>query len=120
MTATAVRARMVHRATVERNTQTDTNPHGHRGPAEWEPVGDPIACFLYYGSKPRESVQVERTVIVEPTMLIAPIGTDVTERDRINTVTDRAGVVVLAGVHNIRAVRNVRRSHVEIVLEGAR
>lgn len=116
----AVRTRMTHRATVERNTQADPNPDGHLGPAEWEALDDALACFLHYRPASlarRESAQVARTAVVEEAVLLAPIGADVTEADRINGVEDRAGNVLLAGIANIRSVLPIRRSHVEITLE---
>jgi hypothetical protein len=106
---------MTHRATIERNVVTDTNPYGHKGPPEWAPLADALVCF-FYTRRGRESAQVERTAVVEELALLAPLGSDITERDRINGVTDRAGAVLLAGVQNVRTILP-HHSHLEITLE---
>lgn len=115
-----VRGRMTHRATIERDTQTATNPYGHVGEPTFEALEAELPCFLYTRrSRARaEDVQVERTAVVEEMALLAPLDADVTERDRVNGVEDRLGNVLLAGVHNIRSVLR-HHTHVEIVLQGA-
>lgn len=59
----------------------------------------------------------EKAAVVEDLRAIVPRGTDVTERDRLNGITDRRGNVVRPGPLMIEAVVN-RRDHLELVLRG--
>lgn len=117
MTAANVRARMIHRATVERDAATDTNAYGHAGPPDWQALDDPLVCF-FYTSRGREAVTAERTAVVDELALLAPLGSDVSERDRINGIEDRAGNSVQSGVLNIRSVLR-HHTHLELLLESA-
>jgi hypothetical protein len=109
---------MIHRTLVQRDTQTATNAHNHKGTPTWSTHIDALACFLYVPAvtRGREDVAAERTVAIRGYAMLVPLGTDVTERDRISGVEDRAGDVILSGVMNIRAVIR-HHNHIELALE---
>lgn len=113
---------MTHRALLQRDIQTTTNPHGHKGPPSWATHVAALPCFLYVaavGRSGREAVAAERTAAVRSYALLVPLDTDVTERDRVNGVTRRDGEVILSGVMNIRAVTR-HEGHIELELEAVR
>lgn len=115
------RSRMTHRALVQRDTGTAVNRYNQRQPDAWTTHLEALPCFFYTSpiTPPEgEDVQVERTAVVERLRLLVPRDADVTERDRIATVTDRIGNAVYDSPLNIRSVLPRRRTHKELVLES--
>jgi hypothetical protein len=113
---------MIHRVTIERDTQSATNAHGHKGAPSFTTHLADQPCFLYVaalGRAGREAIAVDRSIAVRSYALLLPKGVDVIERDRVNGVVDRRGVVLLSGAMNIRAVTQ-HHGHVEVELEAAR
>lgn len=108
------RSRMTQRALVERDTQTESSDSGNPLAPEWEVYLEELPCWLY-SSAGREAVDENRTAVVEDIRLMVPMRTDVTERDRINGITDRLGATVLDGICNIRSVL-FKRDHMELLL----
>lgn len=103
-----------HTCTVERNTAAGTDSWGNPEPPGWTAhlAGQPCRFWTEAG---REAVADTTTIVVVETMrLLLPVGTDVTEQDRVSAVTD-AGGVIAAGPVGIRAVL-ARPDHLELVL----
>jgi len=113
----SARASMVHRCTLERDTAHGT-PDGYGLPsdADWQLLLAEVPCFLWSTAE-RELIGSERSEVIEDLHLLMPLATDVTERDRINGVTDRLGNWVRQGAMGITAVM-AKHDHLELVLTG--
>lgn len=106
------RGLMTQRALVERFTSPGDDDFGNPLPADWTTHIASMPCLLY-GSAEREAVSDAKTVVVADLKLIAPKGTDITERDRLNGITDRRGNVIRAGLLGIAGVL-LKRDHLEL------
>lgn len=112
---TAVRQRMTHRALVERDGNTTPDGYGDAGVPSWATHIAALPCWLYIGPG-AETARQRGTVVFEGPRLLVPVGTDITERDRINGVTDRAGAPVYDGILNILSVVPAH-DHLELIVE---
>lgn len=111
----SARARMTQRALVQRATAPATDDSGNPGgPVSW---GTHIAAMPIWlmASTEREAVTGETTAVVTDLRALAPLSADVTEQDRINTVKDRRGAVIEAGILNVETVQ-YQRSHKALTL----
>lgn len=108
---------MTHRATVERD-QAASDVEGNPAAPDWQPHLAAQPCWFSHGTGRTEIVDGEMTVVVEDTQMMVPIGTDITEVDRVTAVVDRRGASQHLGVLNIRAV-TPHRTHLELRLQGA-
>ena len=113
--STAARQRMTHRALVERTVTTPADDYGGAPAPAWETHIAAMPCW-FYTSGGAESVRQRGTVVVEQLRMLAPSGTDITEQDRINSITDRAGGSVYAGLLNVGSVLPAH-GHLELRLE---
>lgn len=107
---------MVHRALVERNSATALGTVGEELPAVWATHIAEMPCFLY---TPRggEKVRDMGVIVAESPKMLVPWGTDITEADRINGVSDRRGGSYRSGVFRISSVVEVH-DHLELQLEA--
>ena len=111
----AVRGRLVQRATIERNMTPDADGYGNARPAAWGTLYAALACYYWQPAGGGEQ-QGERNVRIYTHQMLVPAGTAVTEADRVNGIVDRRGVSVNAAVFNITAV--VRKpDHLLLTLE---
>lgn len=113
MSLASTRLSLIHRATIQRAaTTTDTwgNPAGS---PVWSDHLSGLVCRLWAAAG-REAVDPTTVAVVEDLRLIVPLGTDVTEQDRVGAVTFR-GSQILAGPTSIRAVLH-NDDHLELVL----
>jgi hypothetical protein len=111
----SIRQRMVHRALVERATYT-TDAYGQPVPT-WATQVASQPCYFWEPSSSQRGEQMgERNADIYSHRLVVPQGTDITEEDRVNGVTDRRGTVITAALFNITQV--VRKpDHLLLVLE---
>lgn len=112
---------MTHRALVQRDTGTAVNRYNQRQPDAWTTHLAAMPCFFYTSpsrTQVGEAVVVERTAVIEQLRMLVPLDADVTERDRIASVTDREGNAIYTTPLNIRSVIQKRRTHRELVLES--
>jgi hypothetical protein len=109
---TATRIAFVHRCTIERDRAT-TDDWGQPGTPDWEGNVADLPCYAWVTGG-REPVGQERTVVVVDLRVLLPLGTDVTESDRIGDITER-GDVIFPGPHGIEAVLR-QRDHLELIL----
>lgn len=100
-------------AVVERN-QTSTSNAWKTPDAEVWAVLATVRCRVFTSSR-KELVDEEKSVLVEELRAAVPLGTDVTEKDRVALVKNRAGVTLFAGPLGIDAVQKFE-SHLELVL----
>jgi hypothetical protein len=101
---------MTMRAAVERAVVVE-DEYGQPGPPAWGAYIAALPCWLY--SSAEREVMGEKTAVIEDLKLLVPKATDITERDRLNGVVDRRGVVISPGVHIIESVQR-RKRHLEL------
>lgn len=107
----SVRQRMIYRAYIQRNGAS-ANTYGHASPGSWSALST-TACFFYIRRGDAQH-EVEHSVAENRVRIQVPLGTDVTEDDRVQKVTDRQGVQVI-GLHYIDVVLR-RKGHIELRL----
>lgn len=96
-----VRSRMVMRTTVQRNT-SPTNADGHPGAPVWADHLEQLECFAWQSTA--RDVKGDTVAVVEQIEIIAPSGTDVTNLDRLVSITDRQGNLRFPGPLEIERV----------------
>jgi hypothetical protein len=118
MSLTASRVSLRHRCTIERDENLD-NPDDWGNPSapDWQEHLTDLPCRAWTDAG-REAVDDKRIAVIVDRRLIIQLGTDVTERDRIASVSYR-GSEILDGPMDIEAVL-VRPDHLELVLVRAR
>lgn len=113
MSTTSTRLALTHCTTIERNEGTD-DPFGGET-AGWEALGEDVECRAWINTG-REQVSGERTLVVNDMRCLLPLGTDVSESDRLGDITER-GEVIFPGPFGIEAVMR-QRDHIELMLVG--
>ena len=106
---------LTHRTTVQRDANAgELNDVGAQASPDWSDHLTGLVCRAWT-STGREQLDPTTSVVIEDQRLIVQLGTDVTEQDRINGVTDEYGNTVIAGIVGIRAVIH-RDDHLELIL----
>jgi hypothetical protein len=113
MSLVASRLSLTHRTTVQRDVQAGTNAWGGKGTPEFQDHLTDLAC-RYWVETGHEQTDATSQVVVEDMRLIVPIGTDITEKDRLGDITSR-GTTIVTGPVGIRAVLAMD-DHLELVL----
>jgi hypothetical protein len=115
MSLASSRLSLTHRCVIERAANAASlDEWGTPDPADWQPHLSDQPCRAW-ASAGREAVTDTTTiVVVEDLRLIVPLGTDVTEQDRIASVTSR-GDTIQAGPLSIRGLLE-HKDHIELVL----
>jgi hypothetical protein len=110
------RGRMKYRVTFERlwGTPQDVDSFGQPG-GNWNELPT-VSCWYWPGRSGGNATTAgdARTITTNLGGMIIPKGTDVTPRDRVQQVVDRAGMQ-LAGVMKIVDVNN-RPTHMELTV----
>lgn len=108
-------AMLNHLATVERDANAGTlNAVGAQASPDWQPHLTNLLCHAWTNAG-REQLDATTSVVVEDMRAIVELGTDITEQDRLNGVTDAEGNTVISGPVGIRAVI-ARSDHLELIL----
>lgn len=115
MSLVGTRASLTDRCTIQRNQGT-ADSWGQKT-VSWQTLTANVVC-RFWDSTGSEPVDVDRTVAVIDRRLVVPLGTTVTERDRISSVT-RRGTELLDGPAHIEAVIT-HADHLELLLRRAR
>lgn len=110
-----VRRTMTMRATVERDTKTDTDAYGGRAAPTWTTLHASLPCRVWAVSE-REVQDGDRQMVVASQKMAVPKGTDITERDRIASIKDRRGNTIIGNAMLIRSVA-YRGTHLELDIE---
>jgi hypothetical protein len=109
------RVNLGHRCTIERDANAATpDAWGTPETPDWQPHLTDLACRGWTRAGV-ERADATTSTVVEDMRLIVSLGTDVTEQDRVNGVTDRGTTIIIAGPVGIRAVIG-RKDHLELVL----
>ena len=111
---------MIHRATIERDGATGSDSWGNPNESSWSTHLSDLPCRVWYGSgsggsAEREIFDGNKIVTTEDRTLIVPLGTDVTELDRVASIEDRAGSEIFAGPSKIESLGR-RSDHLVIRL----
>lgn len=115
MSLVSSRLSLTHRCTIERDANAGGDDGWGNPPApSWQTHLSDLVCRSWVTAGREEVKDGQSIVVVEDTRLIVPLGTDVTERDRVASVTYRGGTVQ-DGPLGIRSVL-VRRDRIELVL----
>lgn len=114
MTPYSVALSLIHSCTIQRDPNADTpDAWGTPSSPDWQDHLTDVPCKFWTQSG-MEQTTSETWVVDEASRLIFPLGTDVTERDRIGDVSYR-GTVIVPGPTSIRAVV-YRADHLELFL----
>jgi hypothetical protein len=111
------RLALIHRCDVERDASA-AFPDEWNTPSspDWQPHLTELPCRSWTAGHETVSDKGTLTVVIEVHLLV-PLGTDVTESDRVTAVTYR-GATVQEGPLAVRAVLP-RRDHLEVILSRA-
>lgn len=112
MSLVSSRLSLVHRCTIERGSGGDDD-WGNPDVPTWAAHLSDVPCVVNMAAG-RERADDGETVVIEDLRLILPLGTDVTETDRIGDITFR-GDTIVAGPTGIRSVLR-HRDHLELLL----
>jgi hypothetical protein len=105
---------MIHVCTIERDAQAADDPWGNPDTPDWQVLYREVPCRAWMVAG-KETATDDRTVVISDLRLIVPLGTDVTERDRIGDVYAR-GEAAFVGPFQIELV--IRQpDHLELMLE---
>lgn len=122
MNSAAVRARMTHRAMIQRDMALPENGGtvdalNQAGLPDWSTVisEDGVPCWLRTESG-SVAVSASEFVTVERLEILLPLSAAVRKEDRVATVRDRQGTTILAGPMRIVAVLP-HHTHQEAQLE---
>ncbi len=108
-------SQMRQRAEIERDGATGTTDWNSLPTPSWASHLIGVKCFVWSKSR-REKVDDDKTAVIEDLRCIMPLGTDVTERDRIVSIEDRSGTTLLSGPLVIEGVQRVH-THLELTLQ---
>jgi len=111
---------MTHRCTIERDGTrgTGTDPYGNDPAPSWATHLSGLVCRFWFDSG-STVIDGDKAVEVTKRMLIVPAGTDVTEDDRVVSVTDRLGEVLADGPMRIDSVGH-RQGHIVLTMVDER
>lgn len=113
------RQRMKHRATIQRDATNSTDPWGGKDAPDWQEHLADLPCHAWVRTgvgMGSEEFRSDKVAVVENRHMIVPLGTDITERDRVLTVTDRQDAEILDGPMRIESIGK-RRDHIALVVE---
>lgn len=117
MSLVASRLALRQRCTIERDMAVTDDAWGQPGTPDWQVHLTDVPCRAWADAG-REQTDEQRIAVVVDRRVIVPAGTDVTERDRLASVTER-GSEFFDGPMAIEAVLR-RRDHLELVVERVR
>lgn len=113
MSLVASRVSLIHSCTIQRDASLGTPDNwGTPSTPSWQ-TNATVSCRAWTNTG-REQMDSTTSAVIEDMRLIVPLGTDVTEQDRVGTVTYR-GSTIMAGPLGIRAVIG-RKDHLELIL----
>lgn len=107
---------MIHWAVLQ--TYASSGTDGFGGPNAPTYEGSPTAnlrCWFYAKSE-REVIDGEKSAVLGRHKMIIPLGTTITEKDRIGSIEDRLGNIIMANTMRIHSVTH-RHTHLELEVE---
>ena len=111
-----ISARLTMLAQVERNAAATFDVWGQPAEADFQPLGDPLACFVW-SNLARELVDGKKTALVEDLRGLFALGAVLAAGDELVAVTDRAGTAVHYGRLRVEGPVQFKHTHREAALE---
>lgn len=108
--------RLTMRAQVERNVAAGTDSWGQPVPPDFQPVGEPLACFVWSDNS-RELVDSQKSALIEDLRGLFALGADLQAGDELVSVTDRAGSVQHYGRLKVEGPVQFKHNHLEAALQ---
>ena len=103
------------RATVQRDGATGVDGFGLPNAPAFAAHIASLPCYVWTKVE-REVIDGEKKAILADHRMMCPLGTDITETDRVTAIKDRLGASIIANTMRVHTV--VRRaSHIECRLE---
>lgn len=119
MSLVSTRLSLTQRLSTERDQGAGAvDDWGGSGGPDWQAHLTDVPCRVWTMAA-REPVDDEKTVVIEDRRATVPLGTDVTEADRVAQVTDRTGAVIFPGPIGVEGVLRFD-DHLELLLERVR
>jgi hypothetical protein len=115
MSLVATRANLTHRCTIERDQNAGTLDEGAVQAADWQAHLTDLRCRAWMSTGDEQIADGTTIVQAASVRVIVPAGTDVTDADRVASVTYR-GETYVAGPLGVRAVLR-RKDHTELVCQ---
>jgi hypothetical protein len=91
---------MIHRATVQVNTPTGTDSHGHPTKPVWT-LAQISPCWVY-NSKDAFINDTEKTTVIRGLKIAFDLSANITEAHRVSLVTDKNTVTLYSGNYLVR------------------
>ena len=113
-----VERQMHHRCTIQRNTATKDSLNNPL-PADWNDLTADVPCYVWQGASKGETRAVDLVAVVNQWRMLLPIGTDITEADRLSSIVDEFGVQWNTKPVTIQAIAR-RNTHLLLVLDEVR
>jgi hypothetical protein len=110
-----IAGRLTMRALLQRNMATATDSWGQPGAPDFQPVGDPLPCFIYSNSS-QDLEDGQKIAEVELLRAMFALGADVHALDEIASVTDRGGTEIIPGRLKVMGPVQRKHTHVECAL----
>tara|TARA_R110002124_G_scaffold256146_2_gene421793 strand:+ start:1767 stop:2114 length:348 start_codon:yes stop_codon:yes gene_type:complete len=107
-----IAGRLTMRAQVERNQATGTDGWNNPGEPDFQPVGDPLPCFVWSTSG-REVVGDERSALIEDVRGLFALGADLHPEDELVSVTNRSGEIIHFGRLKVEGPLQHKHTHRE-------
>lgn len=117
MSLVTSRVGLRHRCTIERNAGGSEDDWGNPQADDWQTHLDDVPCRAWTNAA-REPIDDETQVVLEDRRLTLTLGTDVTEHDRIASVTS-GGTEIFPGPMDIDGVLRFT-DHIELILQEIR
>lgn len=108
--------RLTMRAQVERDQATAKDAWGQPVAPDFQPVGDPLPCFVW-SMKTSEIVDGVKTAMIGDFRGLFALGADVNEKDELASVTDRRGTVIIPGRLRVEGPVEPKHTHIEVTLK---
>lgn len=118
MSLTSSRVGLKHRVTVQRNAGGTTDDWGNPSADAWADYLIDLPCRAWTNAA-KEPVDDTTSVVTEDRRLSVAPGADITETDRVRSVTDANGSEIFEGPMDIEGVLRYP-DHLELVLERIR
>lgn len=113
------RLSLTQRCTIERDANAGNDDSWGEGNAtpDWQPHITDLPCRAWATGGTETVTRTDTIAAIGDVTVIVPLGTDVTEQDRVASVTFR-GDTIQQGPLGIRAI-NSRRDYLELILVKA-
>lgn len=119
MSLSSSRVGYKHRCTIQRDANAGTsNEWGNQDSPNWRAHLTDLPCRAWTNAA-KEPVDDEKTVVLEDRRVSVVLGTDVTEADRVASITDKQGSTIFDGPMGIEGVLSYS-DHMELILEHIR